>query len=64
MKQCGIYYQLQDQEDKQNYVVDHSSVLVLIDPDARLRAIFTQPDQPDTVVVDFGKIRTRYQVSR
>ncbi len=64
VKQCGIYYKLQDQEDKQNYVVDHSSVLVLIDPDARLRAIFTQPDQPDTVVADFGKIRTRYQASR
>ena len=63
-KQLAIYYKLNDQESKENYTVDHSSAIVLIDPDASLRAIFTHPEQPDQLVADFKAIRARYQAVR
>jgi protein SCO1/2 len=63
-KQLGIFYKLNDQEDAENYTVDHSSAIILIDPDIKLRAIFTHPDQPDSLIADFTQIRTRYQTTR
>jgi protein SCO1/2 len=63
-KQLGIFYKLNDQENAENYTVDHSSAIILIDPDTKLRAIFTHPDQPDSLVADFIQIHTRYQTTR
>lgn len=62
-KQFGIFFQLNDQQDQVNYTVDHSSVVVLTDPQARLRAVFTHPDQAGTMVDDFIAIRSRYRPS-
>ena len=60
-KQFGIYYDIPEQQDKENYTVDHSSSIVLVDPDARLEAILTHPDSPETLFTDFMKIYERYQ---
>ena len=55
-QQLGIYYKILDSAaDGQNYTVDHSTAVLLIDPQARLRAVFTQ-HSPDTMAADFRKI--------
>lgn len=57
-RQFGVIYRRSPgQEGQENYTVDHSSTLVLVDPQARLRAVFTPPHTPDSLVTDFGKIR-------
>ncbi|MCB1777383.1 MAG: SCO family protein [Candidatus Competibacteraceae bacterium] len=53
-KQFGVYYKIPDAPEK-NYTVDHSSTVLLIDPQVRLRAVFTQ-DQPEKMATDFQKI--------
>ena len=40
-----------------NYVVNHTSAIFLIDPQARLVAAFSQPHNPATIVELFHKIR-------
>lgn len=40
-----------------NYTVDHTSTITLIDPDGRVRAIFTPPQNPERLAADFLKIR-------
>ena len=60
-RQLGVVYMPSPgQKDKQNYTVDHSATLILIDPDARLHAIFTPPHAPEALIADFLKIRERY----
>lgn len=56
-----IYMRAPDSENKANYSIDHSSTVIVIDPDARLHAIFTPPHKPETMVSDFRKIREHYQ---
>lgn len=53
-RQFGVYYKVPDTPEG-NYTVDHSSTVVLIDPQVRLRAIFTQ-DNPKIMAADFRKI--------
>lgn len=61
-KQFGvIYMRPPGQEDETNYVIDHSSTVILVDPEARLHAIFTPPHEPETMAADFAKIHARYQ---
>lgn len=63
-QQVGVYYQVQPpQEGSEDYPVDHSSAIVLLNPDAQLQAIFTHPhdDTPQTLAGDFIKIRERFQ---
>lgn len=53
-KQFGVYYKIPDALEE-NYTVDHSSAVMLIDPQVRLRAVFTQHD-PQIMAADFRKI--------
>jgi protein SCO1/2 len=63
-KQCAVAYHVPEHaKDDTSYFVDHSSTVSLIDPDAHLRAIFTPPQVPETLVADFLKIREHYQHS-
>ena len=43
--------------DSDNYTMDHTSTIVLIDPNIRPRAIFTPPQNPERLAADFLKIR-------
>lgn len=54
-QQLGVYYKILDAEDGQNYTVDHSTAILLIDPQVRLRAVFTQ-HTPDVMAADLKKI--------
>ena len=63
-EQLGVAYFVPDHEPGENYTVDHSSTVVLINPDGRLQAVFTPPHQPDVMAADFVKIRDRYRNAR
>ena len=62
-RQVGMVYRIHapTEENDPHYAVDHSSSIVLLDPDTRLRAIFTPPHEPEVLVADFVKIREYYQ---
>jgi protein SCO1/2 len=61
-KQFGvIYMRPPGQEDETNYLVDHSSTVLLINPEGQLHAVFTPPHKPETMATDFAKIQARYQ---
>jgi len=46
-----------------NYLVNHSSAVLLLGPDARLRAIFPHPEKPEPMARSFEKIRDFYGAS-
>lgn len=54
-QQFGVYYKILDAADGQNYTVDHSTAVLLIDPKVQLRAVFTQ-HAPDIMAADLKKI--------
>jgi protein SCO1/2 len=43
-----------------NYLVSHSSNVVLFDPDGRFHAVFTPPHDPTTLAADFATVVARY----
>lgn len=47
-------------EPGDNYLVSHSSNVVLLDPNGRVHAIFTPPHDPATLAADFTKVAARY----
>lgn len=53
-EQFGVYYKIPDAPEG-NYTVDHSSTVMLIDPEVRLRAVFTE-DKPEIMAADFRRI--------
>ena len=55
----AIYSVPEDKEDP-NYLVDHSSSIILIDPNAAVHAIFTPPQQAENLAKDFVVLRKRY----
>lgn len=61
-KQFGVVYmRAPGQEDETNYTIDHSSTVILVNPDGYLQAVFTPPHKPETMAADFAKIQARYQ---
>jgi len=57
--QLGILYQRSDnQNTAMGYLVDHSASILLLDPQARLSAIFGMPHNPQTMAEDFRIIRS------
>jgi protein SCO1/2 len=58
--QLGILYQRSDsQETAMGYLVDHSASILLLDPEARLTAIFSLPHDPKAMAEDFRTITTK-----
>lgn len=56
-REIGILYGFEDPEPgSKNYTVNHSAQIVLIDPDARLRAVFSPPHESDKIAATFQKI--------
>jgi protein SCO1/2 len=47
-----------------NYLVSHSSNVVLLDPDGRFHAVFTPPHDPTTLATDLAKLTARYHDQR
>lgn len=61
-KQIGILYGYEDKEsDKNNsYTVNHSAQIILLDPQARMRAVFSPPHEAKTIAANFQTIRLFY----
>jgi protein SCO1/2 len=56
----GVAYTRMPGKNDDDYLVDHSASLLLIDPLGRLRAIFLPPHAPEAMAEDFIKIRKKY----
>jgi len=53
----GIYYKRsQDSETNENYLINHSSSILLIEPQVRLRALISPPHDAATIATDYQKI--------
>lgn len=60
-RQFGAVYRIpEDAVGRDDYLVDHSSTITLINPQGELQAIFTAPHKPDDVVEGFRKILDYY----
>lgn len=59
--QLGILYGYDDKtDDSEDYTVNHSAQILLIDPQGRLRAVFSPPYQASTIAHAFDVIRNFY----
>ena len=56
VKHLGVHYQRLDEKDKNNYVVDHTAAVYLIDPQGRLKAVFSWPHEPAVMAADYQRI--------
>jgi protein SCO1/2 len=58
----GVLYRVpENPDDPDNYLVDHSSTVLLINPDGALQAVFTPPQDPSTMTADYLLIREHYR---
>lgn len=55
----GIYYRRNDATDAKHYTVDHSAAIHLIDPQGRLAAVFSPPQDAAKIVADYRRIVAR-----
>jgi protein SCO1/2 len=51
-------------QDTENYLVSHSSNVVLLDPQGALRAVLTPPHDPAQLAADFSKVAAHYAATR
>jgi protein SCO1/2 len=56
VRNLGVFYQRNDATDKRHYTVDHSAAIYLIDPQGRLAAVFSPPQQAARMAADFLRI--------
>jgi protein SCO1/2 len=55
-RQVGVAYSFPEGKKGAAYAVDHSSIVALFDPDARLHAVFTPPQEAEGIAEGFRKI--------
>ncbi|MHB8428485.1 MAG: SCO family protein [Acidiferrobacterales bacterium] len=55
--QMGAYYMPHSRRAGANYNVGHSDELFLVDPEARLRAVFSSPERASTLAHDLDMLR-------
>jgi protein SCO1/2 len=54
-KHLGVQYERHDGHNEPHYVVDHSAVIYLIDPQGRLKATFSWPHDAGQIVDDYAR---------
>jgi protein SCO1 len=57
-KQIGVAYYLNNEEQKENYLVDHSASIFIFDPKARLVGKISAPHDTAKIIEQFTTIRT------
>ncbi|MGD2055290.1 MAG: SCO family protein [Gammaproteobacteria bacterium] len=55
-----IYMRVTDNEDSENYLVDHSASVLLFDPDGRFHALFSPPLKAAEIAEDFRRMAKAY----
>jgi len=59
--QLGILYGFEDKvPGVENYLVNHSAQIILVDPQGRFRAVFSPPHDSASIGASFVKIRQHY----
>jgi len=58
-RELGVAYAFPEGKKGKTYAVEHSSIVVLFDPDARLHAVFTPPQKAQEMADGFRKILGR-----
>lgn len=56
-KQIGIAYYINNEKQNENYLVDHTASIFLIDPKARLIAKLSPPHNTDKIIQQFTDIK-------
>ncbi len=56
LKDLGVFNRRNDEKDKKHYTVDHSAGIYLIDPQGRLAAVFSPPQELGAMTADFQRI--------
>lgn len=56
-RQVSALFVVPENPQDQNYLVDHSSTVILIDPNAAVHALFTPPQEAESLANDFKVIR-------
>ncbi len=57
-----VFIPVDENETSDDYIVDHSSTLALIDPNGQLHAMFSSPHTAKDIEEGFRKIRKRWNV--
>jgi len=63
-RQLGILYGKAEGSAADNYLVDHSAAIILLDPDGAFRAIFGIPHDPELIANDFLAIKNYYEATQ
>lgn len=56
-KALGIAFMYVPQKSTGSYTVDHTAAILLVNPQAKVSAVFTTPHKAETLAQDFAKIR-------
>jgi len=59
-KQVSAVYSLPKDRSSKDYLVDHSSSIILINPNAEVHAIFTPPQKADLLAADYIKLKDHF----
>jgi protein SCO1/2 len=51
-----VYMKMSSEDDSGDYLVDHSSALLLLNPDGKLIAFLNPPHEPKIILKDFQKV--------
>lgn len=57
-KQIGVAYFLNNEEQKEGYLVDHSASIFVFDPKARMVGKLSTPHEPTKMIEQFTQIKT------
>jgi protein SCO1/2 len=63
-RQLGILYLRHEGGGQDDYLIDHSAAIILIDPDGKFHALFSVPHDPDKIASDFLLIKDYYEATR
>jgi len=63
-RQLGILYGKTGDSAADNYLVDHSAAIILLDPDGAFRAVFGVPHDADLIANDFLAIKNYYEATQ
>jgi len=63
-KATETLFDVPEGQDAHNYLVSHSSNVVLLDPRGYVHAVFTPPHEPARLAADFTKVAERYSAGR
>ncbi|OED37957.1 hypothetical protein AB833_22040 [Chromatiales bacterium (ex Bugula neritina AB1)] len=59
-KQVSAVYSLPEDRSDPNYLVDHSSSMILINPEKQVHAIFTPPQKATAIAEDYINLSAQY----